>query len=567
MKIDRRRALGLLGLGAASPAVGQPTQAPSAVVFRHGVASGDPLQDRVIIWTRVDAMRPREDVAWEVAQDPAFSRVVARGTAMARAVDDFTVKVDVTGLRPGSEYHYRFRAQGQTSTVGRTRTLPAGPTRDVVMAVVSCSLYPAGYFTAYDAIARLPRVDVVVELGDYIYEYGGPGTYGMNSKAAAQRPHDPPHEIVSLDDYRRRHAQYKSDPALQAAHARAPWICVWDDHETTNDSFAVGAENHQPEREGDWNRRKAAALKAYFEWMPIRDPAPGQDLAESTYRSFRFGDLASLIMVETRLTARDQQLSFERDLPVVNGKPDVAAFRAKLADPSRRMMSPRQLAWVERELAQSVRAGHAWQVIGNQVVMADVLPFGFSQLTPQERAGLTANAKRRLEQRDPIAAMGLPAALDMWEGYPADRERLYGAFARSGARPVVISGDSHSFWANELHDRRGRLVACEYGTTGVTSPGAGELAPGVDTGTIVARVNREVRYNNQVDHGFLLLTLDRTQARADMVAVSTIDTPDYSTRVVKSFAAYPDGRGVSPIADLSAARAPAARRNPRRRRR
>ncbi len=208
---------------------------------------------------------------------------------------------------------------------------------------------PTATSTPTRPIADLPRVDAVLHLGDYIYEYGGAESYGMNSAVAGDRPHDPPHEIVSLADYRRRHAQYKSDRQLQAAHARAPLGGgLGRPTRTANDSYVGGAQNHSPESEGDWNTRKAVALKAYFEWMPIRDPAAGVSLAEAGMRSFHFGDLASLIMVETRLTARDKQLNLKRDLPVVDGKPDVAAFRAKLNDPARRMMGPKQEAWGRR---------------------------------------------------------------------------------------------------------------------------------------------------------------------------------------------------------------------------
>jgi alkaline phosphatase D len=550
MKIDRRRALALLGLGAAAPAA---AQGQPAVSFRHGVASGDPLQDRIILWTRLTPAAPGAQVAYRWTVRTEDGAEVNRGTGVTGPERDYTVKVDAGGLKPARAYSFQFESGGVRSPVGHFRTLPAGPVEDVVLAVVSCANYPNGYFHAYRAIADQPRVDAVVELGDYIYEYGGEKSYGMDSAVARERPHDPPHECVSLADYRRRHAQYKTDPALQAAHAKAAWICVWDDHETCNNSWMHGGENHQPATEGDWNARKAAALKAYYEWMPIREPAPGVGLAEAAERSFHFGDLAALIMVETRLTGRDLQLDYETDLPTRDGKPDVAAFKAKLEDPKRRMMGPRQEAWVAAELARSVKAGHAWQVIGNQVVMAQVAPFGSGDLTDAERAALTPRAARRLAERDPFAKLGLPAALDMWEGYPADRERLYGLFRQANARPVVISGDSHSFWANELHDAVGRRVAVEYGATSVTSSGAGELAPGVDTGVLVARVNEEVLYNNQVDHGFLLLTLTRQSARGDMVAVSSITEPTFTARVVKSFSARPDGAGVSRLAELSAA--------------
>ncbi|HEY8618173.1 alkaline phosphatase D family protein [Phenylobacterium sp.] len=536
MRIDRRRALALLGLGAAAPAKAQPAE---QLAFRHGVASGDPLQDRVVIWTRISGATGQTPYRWRLGD--------RSGEGVTGPERDHTVKVDVTGLQPGQEYRFTFEAGGVRSPEGRTKTLPAGATRDVVLAVASCTLFPNGYFNAYRAIADLPRVDAVLHLGDYIYEYGGRDSYGMRSPVASLRPHEPDREIVSLADYRARHAQYKSDPDLQAAHARAPWIVAWDDHETANDSFSGGAENHTAASEGDWNARKAAALKAYFEWMPIRDPAPGQDFVQASSRAFRFGDLAQLIMIETRLAARDKQLTHKSDL-FPGGRLDLEGFRRKLRDPARRMMGPAQEAWIAQELAASVNAGHAWQVIGNQVVMARVDGSPNKVLKPAEAAKISPSAKRRFDERAEIAALGVPVALDMWDGYPLDRERLYGLFRQAKARPVVLSGDSHSFWANELHDDSGRRVACEFGTTSITSPGAGELAPGLDWGEVVARANKEVRYNNQTAHGFVLLTLTRNEARADMVAVSTIHDRRFKTRAVKTFRAKPEGQGVSALA-------------------
>jgi len=285
------------------------------------------------------------------------------------ADSDWTIKTDVWRPQTGHGLCLSFRGGGLRLSHRPNQDSAAGPTKDVVLAVASCALYPNGHFNAYGEIAKLERVDAVIHLGDYIYEYGGPDSYGMNSAVAAERPHDPPHEIVTLADYRRRHAQYKSDLQLQAAHARAPWITVWDDHETANNSWRDGAENHDPDRgEGDWAGRKAAALKAYYEWMPIREPAPGRAAAMAN-RAFQFGDLASLLMVETRLTARATQLDYGRDLPVVEGRPDFAAFKALLLDPDRRLIGADQLAWLAGELKTSVAAGRTWQIIGNQIVM------------------------------------------------------------------------------------------------------------------------------------------------------------------------------------------------------
>ncbi len=550
MRIDRRKLLALLGLGAAAPVAAQPAPAP-VVAFRHGVASGDPLRDRVVIWTRASTDAPSAILQWEVAQDAAFRRVTRKGTVAADAARDHTAKVDVDDLRPGTNYFYRFRAEEVVSPVGRTRTLPRGKTEEVVLAAASCALMPNGYFNAYQAIADLPRVDAVIFLGDYIYELpGGPGGYGMGSPVATARAPDPPGECLSLTDYRRRLAQYRTDQQLQAAHARAAWIVSWDDHETADNSYSLGANNHQP-AEGDWNTRKAAALKAFYEWMPIREPRPGEGLAEAAMRSFDFGDLACLMVMETRLTARGRQLTYARDLDGPDGKPDPANFRRKLSDPFRRMIGQAQEAWLGVELDRSVKAGHAWQLLAAQVLMAKVVPPDPAKdFTPEELGRLTEGGKRRIAGVAVPASLGLPYLLDSWDGYPAARERLYGLFRQASARPLVLAGDTHCFWANELHDGAGARIACELGTTSVTSPGNGDYVPGVDTGAVYARKNDEVVFSDQTAKGFLLLTLTRKAARADMIAVSTIHARAFTTRPVKSFQVLPEGTGVGALTPL-----------------
>jgi alkaline phosphatase D len=557
MKIDRRRALALLGLGAAAPATHAAAQSVGAVSFRHGVASGDPQQDRVILWTRITPEVPGGPVSYSWSLTPVDRRAggAKKGTGLTGPERDYTVKVDVGGLDPGRAYTFAFESRGVTSPMGRTRTLPKGPVKDVVLAVASCTLYPNGYFNAYGAIAALPRVDAVLHLGDYIYEYGGPGSYGMDSKVAGERPHDPPHECVKLEDYRRRHAQYKADPQTQAAHARAPWIVVWDDHETANDSYSTGAQNHQPATEGDWNARKAAAIKAYYEWMPIREPAGG---GFAINRSFDFGDVASLFMLETRLTARDQQMTYERDLPPDPTPADMAEFRRKLADPSRKMMSAGQEAWLRDGLAASVKSGRPWQVLGNEVVMARTLnppmealmgPAAYAKAT----ASLTDNQRARLKRMEVAAQRRLPWTLDMWDGYPADRQRLYEIVKQARANCIVVSGDSHAFWANELYDAEegGRRVAVEFGTTGITSPGAEDSLKTIPYGELVARHNREVLWNDQKAKGFVLLTLTRTDAKADFVAVSSIVEKDFTAGALRTYRATPGKSGVSPLSEAT----------------
>jgi alkaline phosphatase D len=549
MRIDRRRALGLLGLGAAAP--GAARAQSRGVAFQHGVASGDPLQDRVVLWTRITPTGAgAAPVPYRWRLQPADGGPERSGEGVTGPERDYTVKVDVGGLRPGTEHRFRFEAAGVSSPEGRTRTLPAGATKDVVLAIASCALYPNGYFNAYRAIADLPRVDAVLHLGDYIYEYGGERSYGMDSPLAAQRAHQPNREILSLADYRLRHAQYKSDPDLQAAHARAPWIVVWDDHETANDSWAGGAENHDPP-DGDWAARKAAALKAYFEWMPIREPAPGRPL-EATWRSFRFGDVANLIMVETRLAARDRQLDYETDLGPEPSPEKVAAFRQRLADPSRKLMGAEQLNWV---VGEAGRPGAVWQVLGNQVLMLRLQPPSLRRVLGEARAaevvaGASDALKGRIARMEAMAALGLPTALDLWDGYPAERERLLQGLVAAKANAIVLTGDSHSAWANELHTDDGRRAAVEFGATSITSPGGGDSIRDLDLPALYMAANPEIRYVDMRAKGFTLLTLTRESALAEYFAVSTIHAKPFETKVVKRMRATPGADGVSALQDV-----------------
>lgn len=550
MQIDRRRALALLGLGAAASPAMAAEPYKGGVDFNHGVASGDPLSNQVIIWTRITALEPTASpIAFSWTLTPAAGGKALTGTGTTGPDRDYTVKVDVTGLTPATDYVFSFEANGLSSPSGKTRTLPVGKTKEVVMAVASCALYPNGYFNAYGAIAALDKVDVVIHLGDYIYEYGGPLTYGMDSPVASKRPHIPYRDAVSLEDYRLRHAQYKSDPQLQAAHARAPWVVVWDDHETANNSYADGAENHNQRFQGTWVERKVAAVRAYYEWMPIREPANG---GAAINRTFQFGDLASLIMLETRLTARMLQLDYSTDLNGPDGKPDVAGIKVKIADPKRRMMGAAQEAWLERELKTSIESGQTWQVLGNEVVMAKVTIPDFEKVLGPERYAEVREAageagRRRLARMNLLGGQDLPYGLDMWDGYPVERERVYGIFKETKAHPIVLAGDSHAFWANELHDDAGERRAVEFGTTGITSPGGGDSLKGVPLGEVYAMANEDIVYNEQAAKGFVLLTLTHKGGRADMVAVSTIVEESYTTSVIKSFTFKPEKGGVSAL--------------------
>ncbi|WP_298161005.1 alkaline phosphatase D family protein [Brevundimonas sp.] len=555
MSIDRRSLLGLIGAGSvAAPAFAAPKPA-QAVAFLHGVASGDPTTSGAVFWTRVtpaDASGADIEVTLEVARDAAFAGIVQTSAGLrAQATRDFTVKHDLDGqgLEPGSEYFYRFTAGEVTSPVGRVRTLPVGATADVALGVVSCQLYPGGLFNAYDALSKEPRLDAVVHLGDYIYEYGAePDDYGIATGAALSRIPQPPHEILTLDDYRLRHAQYKSDPDLQAAHARAAFICVWDDHEVANDAWSMGAENHTDATEGDYSARKAVALRAYYEWMPIREPRAGLD-PETINRSFEFGDLATLAMVETRLMARNRQLDYAIDMPVVNGAPDLVAFNATLNAPDRDLLGDAQRNWLKSVLAASKAANKPWQVLGNQVVMARVMGPDVTKIASEAQiegmiGGLPDEVRTGLRQMIQLYKLGVPFGLDSWDGYPAGRERLYAAFKEAGVQPIVLAGDSHAYWVNDLKDAAGERRAVEFGTSAISSPSPGDAVAPLPLGPLLSANNDEVVFCDQTAKGYILLTLTPERAEAKLQTVSTILAKPYVARTLSTWVVTRDTAGI-----------------------
>lgn len=560
VQVTRRGLLGGAALGTvALAACGKtgPQTFKGEVAFQHGVASGDPLPDRMILWTRVTPLSGAGPVPvrWEVLR-AGQETPVAAGMTEASEARDYCVKVDAAGLQPGSDYTYRFTALTDhgdiASPEGRLRTPAANGTSAVNLAVVSCSNWQFGLFNAYKALAEEPGLDAVIHLGDYLYEYGIDG-YGAEVAAQLGRMHEPSTEIVTLADYRKRHAQYKTDPHLQAAHAAAPWICTWDDHESTNDSYRTGAQNHNPEDgEGEWSDRKMAAVQAYFEWMPIRDITPGE-ITSAAWRSFRFGDVATLHALETRLTGRSESLSWASALgnaasPMEAGG-KARALLEQAADPARTMLGAEQESWLNTELAASVSSGAAWQVLANQVIMARVaLPNFTETLTP---AQIAAQDVPQVQGFLAFTALGLPWNLDAWDGYPAARERLYESVASAGARLVTLAGDTHTAYANELYDASGTRRGVEFGCTSITSPGMGAYVKDVpDLGEQVADANTEVVWHDPFGHGYTLVTLTPGTARAVFRKVSDIYGETFSTETVATFEASAEDGGVSPLKTL-----------------
>ena len=532
------------------------TAYPGTANFIHGVASGDPLPTSVILWTRVtpDAAYPELNVpvSYGVFEDEALEKPVKYGQGYAFANRDFTVKVDVTDLEPGKVYYYRFIAKLASgdvgSPVGRTKTAAASGDSPVKFAVVSCSNYPFGRFHVYNDIASTPDLDAVVHLGDYIYEYGIDG-YGGNVGQSIDRNHEPPLEIVSLDDYRTRHAQYKTDPDLQAAHAAAPWLCTWDDHESTNNSYRSGAENHNPEAgEGNWTDRKQAAVQAYLEWMPVRDPEMGK-AREALYRRFDFGDVASVICLETRLTGRSDEISWFTELGGLEASAiPLAAMStmARVQNPERTMLGATQEAWLESELKDSTAKAKSWQVLANQIVMARVRPPNFSATLSDEQKA--AQDIGYVQQLIPFSQLGLPWNLDAWDGFPAARDRLYASAKAAGARLVTLTGDTHTAWANTLVDADDEQRGVEFGCTAVTSPGFGTYMKQVpDIGPQFVEANPEVDYYDPFDNGWTMVTLTKDQVKADYRKVTDVTAETYSTTDVISYVSDRTDDGMTPL--------------------
>ena len=523
--------------------------------FAHGVASGDPLSDRVILWTRItpadEAATATIPVSLLVARNDAMTDIVSQALTEATPGRDFTVKADAEGLEPATEYFFQFTAKTASgdilSPVGRTKTLAASGAAPVKFAVVSCSNFPFGYFNVYDEIAKRRDLDAIIHLGDYIYEYGTDG-YGGSVGQALDRNHEPPMEIVTLGDYRMRHAQYKRDPMLQAAHAAAPWLCTWDDHESTNNSYRTGAENHQPETEGNWTDRKQAAVQAYLEWMPVRDPEAGRATG-AIYRQFDFGDVATVFCLESRLTGRSEEISWGTELAGV--APEAVPAKAmdvlgRVQDESRTMLGKVQEEWLDKGLKRSTTGGKAWQVLANQVIMAEVKPPNLvEKLTPEQQAAQEGYVQMMI----PFSQLGMPFNLDAWDGFPAARQRLYASAASANARLVTLTGDTHTAWANTLHDASGTRRGVEFGCTSVTSPGLGQYVKDVpNMGELFAEANRDIDWYDPDGHGYTLVTLTADTVTSDFFKASTIADKTYSMDKVATFVSKREGGGMTKLA-------------------
>jgi alkaline phosphatase D len=476
-------------------------------VFLHGVASGDPLADKVILWTRVTSREnAAPEVSWELSTDPEFRRLASRGTVATGVARDFTVKIDAGMLQPATTYYYRFMALGERSPAGRTRTLPARGVERVRLALASCSNLPFGYFNVYRRIAARPDLDAVLHLGDYLYEYPN-ARYGDGT--ATGRIPEPDREIVTLADYRLRHAQYKRDPDLQEVHRQHPFIVVWDDHEFANNTWRDGAENHNTDiGEGEWTARRAAAVQAYVEWMPIREDRATRRVR--IYRTFSFGDLADLVMLDTRLVDRDRQAISRDEVGVLD-------------DPARTLLGSAQEAWLAGELKSSGRAAVTWQLLGQQVMFA------------------------------PGSQPGQPAvSTDTWDGYRPARDRVLDAIDAGGLRNVVVlTGDVHSSWAYDVP----RRPWSEYNPeTGAGTAAVEIVVPAVtsatgfgDAGQAARRIERlkaerpHLKWVEGLHRGYVVLDVTRERVQADWFGVPTVtERTDEETRLKSLLSAAGD---------------------------
>lgn len=509
---SRRTALklGMLALaGTASPLLAQ-----SAKGFSHGVASGEPGPNRVLLWTRY-ASDQDEQLKWEMAEDAEFQRIVVHGDATATPASDGCAKVWAKGLKPGRWYHFRFVARdGRKSVTGRTRTLPVGKVARFKIAVFSCSNLGFGFFNAYAHAAEAGEFDLAVHLGDYFYEYKR-GDY-PSAKQALPGRESPLDEAVTLEGYRDRFRTYRSDPDLQRLHQVLPMVAMWDDHETSNDTWVNGAENHQAS-EGDWATRKALSEKAYREWMPVSD---------DYYTGYEIGRLATLFKLESRHLARSEQLDLIGVYQAASpgqGEAALAAFHSGAwQSDERTLLGATQEAWLAAALKASTRAGKPWQVLAQEVVMGNL------QTGDRLLDGLPASAPDWLRQRlqaDVAAShVGLPFNLDAWDGYPAARARLFDASLAANANLVVLSGDSHNAWAFDLdhHDER---VGVEMGGHSVTSPGFESNLPWIKPDDLardtVAR-NRQLKWCDTSQRGYMAVELTPAAATSEWRFLTTV---------------------------------------------
>ena len=525
MKLDRRRLIigASLGLGALLLPIGRAftAEVQAAKGFTHNVASGEPGADSMLLWTRYVPAAATDETTLraEIATDTAFRNVVAGASVRTGSYRDWTAKLTLAGLQPGSTYYYRFiAADGSVSPTGRTRTLPIGQVDRFKLGLFSCANLPTGWFNAYAHAAQREDMDLWLHVGDYLYEYGIAAYKAQDRIAEREVMPAHEHEMISLLDYRLRLACYRADADLQALHQNAPMVALWDDHESANDSWEGGAQNHQSATEGDWSVRKAAAMQAYREWMPVSD---------EPWKAYPIGNLATLYRTESRLIGRtrpaDIAAAYRADSDAA-----LEAFRdGPWQDPAATMLGLEQENWLYQSLKTNA-AGNAWQLVGMGTILGRTV-------MPAETLGmLRSDASERSVQafRNNVrgARLGLPMWMDRWDGYPGARARLLRAAQQADVNLVMLSGDSHNAWAYELQ-QDGEPAGVEFAVQAVTSggiEGSMAAAPGAVAKAFIAS-NPELRWCDTSQRGYAMIDITPARISSEWVFMQDIKTRGTAT--------------------------------------
>ncbi len=437
--------------------------------FYHGVSSGDPTQNEVILWTRITPSQIKEhEVKWKLSSDSLQNNILQLGTIKTDSLKDYTVKVLASNLKPNTYYWYSFEYEGNESIIGRTKTLSENTNDPINLIGISCNAYEGGYFNAFKVIGeRKEKIDAVVHLGDYIYE-----SFIPKYIKKADRVPLPKKELITLEDYRIRYAQYHLDSNLRLAHQMHPFINIWDDHEISNDSYKDGAGGHNPNKDGSYQERKSNAKQAFYEWLPIRD-------GKKHYRSFNFGNTAELFMLDGRLEGRTKQ-----------EKPSDSLYNSD----NRAILGAKQMNWLIDGMAKSTST---WKIIGNPVLFSE---FNFSPVLPD------------IDKRE----------IDSWVGYPFERTKLISEIDNHAINNLIfLSGDTHSSWAIEIQNKVNldkNPIAIEFGVPSISSENWDTSNP-VDTviqwekEILELQENKHLKYVNLRNHGYTLLTLTKDFAK------------------------------------------------------
>jgi alkaline phosphatase D len=527
MRLSRRGFVRTSALAGAAAFAGVSLGGCSPAQFYHGVASGDPSPTSVVLWTRAT---PESDgaakplyVGWELATDREFTQPVAAGVVRTGPDADFTVKVEVTDLTPGTQYFYRFLGARTLSDTGLARSLPTGEVSEFSAAVICCVHYAQGRFHVLRELAARDDLDLVLHLGDAIYESG--------SSTRWLRAVEPTNELRTLEDYRARHAYYRGDADLRAAHAAHAFVMVWDDHEVANNAYRDGAGSHDP-NDGDYAARRAAAMQAYYEWQPIREPDDGD--RTRLYRSFAVGRLLAVHMLDTRHAGRDQALDYA-DYTNASGVLDTSRLLTDLSATERTLLGAEQKAWLDAELSASSAKYH---VLAQQVVMA---PMWLPAPIVTQRIGLAAyfalvqKARTRptslsAAERALLAEPSVPYNVDAWDGYRAERDALLARASELGLNLVVLSGDSHNAWASDLRDGSGAAVGVEFAAPSVSSRGLEERLS--ETPTVVAAGAKQaiptLRYAQTSQRGYVVVRFRDSEVEATYHFVNSVFEDAYS---------------------------------------